>query len=676
MFKSRANIVRLVLLVIGLIIAWNLFQRGVTSPDVAAKDRISYSQMLEYAEKGQVLSATVGPGNELVAMVAPLEAAPKALDETVTSVAPNASTKPSDPKTTATASANPPLTQPAVVPSATNDKAKGPVLTVPRLLSTTMPNAENDLTRLLSRQSDVSYKQAERASVWPMIFMTFGPVLLMVGLFYWLMRRSGGAGPGQAMSFGKSKAQMVDPKTNKVRFTDVAGCDEAKAEVAEVVEYLRDPVRFEKVGGKMPHGLLMSGPPGTGKTLLARAMAGEAGVPFFSMAGSDFVEMFVGVGAARVRDTFEQAKKHAPSIIFIDEIDAVGRQRSSGPHGGGNDEREQTLNQLLTAMDGFDDNAGVVVIAATNRADMLDEALKRPGRFDREVAVGLPDRLGRAQILAVHAKKIVVDMSVDWDVIARGTPGFSGAELANLINEAALAASRGNRLSVSHKDLEWARDRVMMGAEKLSGLKNEKERRITAYHEAGHALVARMIDGTDPVHKITIVPRGRSLGLTMQLPKEDSMNYERSELRDRIAVLMGGRAAEEVGLQVYTAGASNDFSRAAQMARRMVAVWGMDDEIGPVSVDGEYGAQPGYDNGWSQVWKEKVDEKVAGILREEYARARSILQNNFAMFEHISLVLLEKETLDADEFEALVVEGLAKAAMVLPSSVEELSSSD
>lgn len=656
MFKNRTNIIRLVLFLLLALLAWNLFQRGASSPEAAAANRVSYSQMLEYAQKGQVLSATVGDGHELMAMVAPVEPA-AAKEEAVPSLPVDQAKPVADP------AATPDVVAPAKKPAA-------PVVTGPKLLVTTMPNAENDLTRLLSTQSDVTYKKAEKPSIWFPILLGFGPILLLVGLYIWFMRKSAGAngGPGQMMGFGKSKAKMVDPASNKTRFSDVAGCDEALAEVAEVVEFLRQPDRFTKVGGKMPHGLLLSGPPGTGKTLMARAMAGEAGVPFFTMSGSDFVEMFVGVGAARVRDTFEQAKKNAPSIVFIDEIDAVGRKRSSGPHGGGNDEREQTLNQLLTAMDGFDPNSGVVVIAATNRAELLDDALKRPGRFDREVAVGLPDRLGRAKILAVHAKSVTVDVNVNWDVIARGTPGFSGAELASLINEAALATSRANRLAITMKDLEWARDRVMMGAEKLSGLKNPVERRITAYHEAGHAIVARMIEGTDPVHRVTIVPRGNALGLTMQLPKEDSMNMEYTDLRNRIAILMGGRAAEEVGLKVKTAGASNDFDRAAQMARRMIAVWGMDDDIGPVSVDGQYGAQPGLDNGWSQDWKKMVDDKVATLLRHEYNRACNILTTHFEMFNDISLVLLEQETLDAEQFEALVVKWLSQTT--IPAIVE------
>ena len=656
MFKNRTNLIRLVLFLLVGIVAWNLFQRGSKNPEADAANRVSYSQMIEYARQGQVLSATIGPGNELLAMVTPVEPAAKA--------------SPADPAAVAplTEDEAPPATTPAVAPAVA---VKAPVVTAPRMLVTTMPSAENDLTRLLGASADVTYKKAEKPSAWFPLLLGFGPILLLVGLWIWFMRKSAGAagGPGAMAGFGKSKGKMVDPASNKTRFADVAGCEEAVSEVAEVVQFLKDPDRFTLVGGKMPHGVLLSGPPGTGKTLIARAMAGEAGVPFFTMAGSDFVEMFVGVGAARVRDTFEQAKKMAPAIIFIDEIDAVGRKRSSGPHGGGNDEREQTLNQLLTAMDGFDPNSGVVVIAATNRAELLDEALKRPGRFDREIPVGLPDRLGRAKILAVHAQGVTVDVNVDWDILARGTPGFSGAELANLINEAALATSRANRLVITMKDLEWARDRVMMGAEKLSGLKNPVERRITAYHEAGHAVVARMIEGTDPVHKVTIVPRGRSLGLTMQLPKEDSMNMEYQDLRDRIAVLMGGRAAEEVGLKVKTAGASNDFSRASQMARRMIASWGMDDEIGPVSVDGEYGAQPGYDNGWSETWKKQIDEKVATLLREEYKRACQILTTHFALFDHISSVLLDKETLDADEFEALVVEGLAQAGEARPEPV-------
>src|SRR5881398_3368902 len=427
----------------------------------------------------------------------------------------------------------------------------------------------------------VEAKPEEEQSFLAQVFISWFPMLLLIGVWIFFMRQMQGGGRGGAFSFGKSKARMLDEANNTVTFADVAGCDEAKEEVSELVEFLRDPSKFQKLGGRIPRGVLMVGSPGTGKTLLAKAIAGEAKVPFFSISGSDFVEMFVGVGAARVRDMFEQAKKHAPCIVFIDEIDAVGRHRGAGL-GGGHDEREQTLNQLLVEMDGFDQNYGVIIMAATNRPDVLDPALLRPGRFDRQVVVDRPDIRGREQILLVHMRKVPMSPDVKADIIARGCPGFSGADLANLVNEAALFAARGNKRLVEMDDFERAKDKIIMGAERRSMVMPEEERKNTAYHESGHAIVARLLPGTDPVHKVTIIPRGRALGVTMQLPTEDRYSYNRDFLLHNIAVLFGGRIAEELFMNQMTTGASNDFKRATDMARRMVTEWGMSDKLGPM----------------------------------------------------------------------------------------------
>src|SRR5512144_1763109 len=433
---------------------------------------------------------------------------------------------------------------------------------------------------LLKYGVKIEAKPEEEPSLLMNIFVSWFPMLLLIGVWIFFMRQMQGGGRGGAFSFGKSRARMLDENQNQVTFADVAGVDEAKEEVGELVEFLRDPGKSQKLGGKIPRGVLMVGPPGTGKTLLAKAIAGEAKVPFFSISGSDFVEMFVGVGAARVRDMFEQAKKHAPCIIFIDEIDAVGRQRGAGL-GGGNDEREQTLNQMLVEMDGFETGMGVIVIAATNRPDVLDPALLRPGRFDRQVVVPLPDIRGREQILSVHMRKVPIGADVKADVIARGTPGFSGADLANLVNEAALFAARRSARVVEMIDFEKAKDKIMMGAERKSMVMSEDERTNTAYHESGHAIVAKLLPKTDPVHKVTIIPRGRALGVTMQLPVEDRYSYNREYLMNTVAVLFGGRVAEELFMNQMTTGASNDFKRATDMARRMVTEWGMSDKLGP-----------------------------------------------------------------------------------------------
>lgn len=502
-------------------------------------------------------------------------------------------------------------------------------------------------------------KAEEEPSLLTSIFVSWFPMLLLVGVWIFFMRRmQGGAGGGGAFSFGKSKARMLDEQSNKVRFKDVAGCDEAKEDVQEIVDFLRDPSKFQRLGGRIPRGMLLVGPPGTGKTLLAKAIAGEAGVPFFTISGSDFVEMFVGVGAARVRDMFENAKKNAPCIIFIDEIDAVGRQRGAGL-GGGNDEREQTLNQMLVEMDGFDTGANVIVIAATNRPDVLDPALLRPGRFDRQVVVPLPDIRGREQILNVHMRKIPVGVDVDGSIIARGTPGFSGADLANLVNEAALFAARRNGRVVEMRDFENAKDKIMMGAERRAMVMSEDEKRNTAYHESGHAVVARLMPKSDPVHKVTIVPRGRALGLTMQLPQEDRYAYDRQYLLTRIAILFGGRIAEEVFMNQMTTGASNDFERATQLARDMVMRYGMSDRMGPMVYaenEGEVflGRSVTKTTHMSEKTMQEVDAEVRRIIDEQYATARRLIEENRDKMEAMAHALLEWETIDADQIDDIM----------------------
>lgn len=516
------------------------------------------------------------------------------------------------------------------------------------------------------RKSNVQIygKAEEEPSLLTTIFISWFPMILLIGVWIFFMRRmqGGAGGGGGAFSFGKSKARKLDEESNKVRFRDVAGCDEAKEDVQEIVDFLREPKRFQRLGGRIPRGLLLVGPPGTGKTLLAKAIAGEAGVPFFTISGSDFVEMFVGVGAARVRDMFETAKKNEPCIIFIDEIDAVGRQRGAGL-GGGNDEREQTLNQMLVEMDGFDSGANVIVIAATNRPDVLDPALLRPGRFDRQVVVPLPDIRGRDQILNVHMRKIPVGKDVDSMVIARGTPGFSGADLANLVNEAALFAARRNGRVVKMCDFENAKDKIMMGAERRAMVMSEDERRNTAYHESGHAVVARLMPKSDPVHKVTIVPRGRALGLTMQLPKEDRYAYDRHYLLTRIAILFGGRIAEEVFMNQMTTGASNDFERATQMARDMVMRYGMSDRLGPMVYaenEGEVflGRSVTKTTNISEKTMQEVDAEVRRIIDEQYAIARRLIEENRDKMEVMAKALLDWETIDADQIDD-IMEGRA-----------------
>jgi cell division protease FtsH len=504
----------------------------------------------------------------------------------------------------------------------------------------------------------VRAKPEEEPSLLMSLFVSWFPMLLLIGVWVFFMRQMQGGGRGGAFSFGKSRARLLDDSNNSVTFADVAGCDEAKEDVQELVDFLRDPSKFQKLGGRIPRGVLMVGPPGTGTTLLAKAIAGEAKVPFFSISGSDFVEMFVGVGAARVRDMFEQAKKQSPCIIFIDEIDAVGRQRGAGL-GGGNDEREQTLNQMLVEMDGFETSQGTIVIAATNRPDVLDPALLRPGRFDRQVVVSLPDIRGREQILRVHMRKVPIAPDVDPSVLARGTPGFSGADLANLVNEASLFAARRSGRVVDMVDFEKAKDKIIMGAERRSLVMPEEERRNTAFHESGHAIVARLLPRTDPVHKVTIIPRGRALGVTMQLPETDRYSMDKLRMLDTIAVLFGGRIAEELFMNQMTTGASNDFERATAIARDMVTRYGMSDALGPMVYaenEGEVflGRSITKTTHMSETTMQKVDSEIRSIIDAQYTRARNILEENRDKVHAMTSALLEFETIDADQIEDIM----------------------
>ena len=518
------------------------------------------------------------------------------------------------------------------------------------------PDLVNDL---IKAGVAIRAQKEEGPSLLMQIFISWFPLLLLIGVWVFFMRQMQGGGGRGALSFGKSKARLLTEDKNNITFADVAGVDEAKEEVQELVEFLSDPSRFQKLGGRIPRGVLMTGSPGTGKTLLAKAIAGEAKVPFFTISGSDFVEMFVGVGASRVRDMFDQAKKNAPCIIFIDEIDAVGRQRGAGL-GGGHDEREQTLNQLLVEMDGFDGNEGVIVIAATNRPDVLDPALLRPGRFDRQVHVSLPDIRGREAILKVHVRKVPLDDSVDLSIIARGTPGFSGADLANLINEAALFAARAGRKTVTMEEFELAKDKVLMGVERRSMVMPEEERRNTAYHESGHTVVAKVLkDQTDPVHKVTIIPRGRALGVTMQLPEEDRYSHNREHLLARIAVLMGGRIAEELFMDQMTTGAANDFETATELAQKMVQRWGMSDQLGPrVYGENESEVFLGRDvttrRNLSNATAEQVDAEITRIIDEQYGRARQIIDENRDKVETMAKALLDWETLESDQISQIM----------------------
>ncbi|MDP5240026.1 ATP-dependent zinc metalloprotease FtsH [Uliginosibacterium sp. 31-16] len=504
----------------------------------------------------------------------------------------------------------------------------------------------------------ISVKPKEEQSFLVSLLIQMLPIALLVGLFFFFMRQMQGGGKGGAFSFGKSKARMLDESANSITFADVAGCDEAKEEVAELVEFLRDPSKFQKLGGRIPKGVLMVGSPGTGKTLLAKAIAGEAKVPFFSISGSDFVEMFVGVGAARVRDMFENAKKHAPCIIFIDEIDAVGRQRGAGL-GGGNDEREQTLNQLLVEMDGFEGQTGVIVIAATNRPDVLDPALLRPGRFDRQVTVPLPDIRGREQILKVHMRKVPVAPDVDPTVLARGTPGMAGADLANLVNEAALFAARSNKRLVDMDDFERAKDKIFMGAERKSMVIMPEEKRATAYHESGHAIIGSLLPGCDPVHKVSVIPRGRALGVTLSLPERDRFSWYQDQMLAQISMLFGGRVAEDLFVGKVSTGASNDFERATGIARDMVTRYGMSAAMGPMVYaenDGEVflGRSVTTHKNVSEATLQQVDAEIRRIIDEQYALAERLLEENRDKVEAMTAALLEWETIDADQIKDIM----------------------
>jgi cell division protease FtsH len=521
-----------------------------------------------------------------------------------------------------------------------------------------IPKEHPDLLRELEKAGVEIRAEKPRDNPLIAVLLTWAPVLLIVALWIFFMRQMQ-TGGNKALSFGKSKAKLLNTTGKKVTFKDVAGVEEAKEELQEIVEFLKEPQKFQKLGGRIPKGVLLMGPPGTGKTLLARAIAGEANVPFFSISGSDFVEMFVGVGASRVRDLFEQAKKNAPCIIFIDEIDAVGRHRGAGL-GGGNDEREQTLNQLLVEMDGFETNEGIILIAATNRPDVLDPALLRPGRFDRRVVVDRPDINGRMGILKVHTRNIPMDDNVNLTVIARGTPGFAGADLSNLVNEAALIAARRNKKKVDMGDFEYAKDKVLMGVERKTMMLTDEEKRVTAYHEAGHALVAVFTPGSDPLHKVTIIPRGRALGLTMQLPTEDKYTYRKQYVEAQIAILMGGRVAEELTQEDITTGAGNDIERATDMARRMVCEWGMSD-LGPLAYGAKdepvfLGREFAQRSDYSQDTAIQIDREVARIVRQAYEQATQVLQNNRNVLDRVSQDLLERESLDGEEVYRIVRE--------------------
>ncbi len=514
-----------------------------------------------------------------------------------------------------------------------------------------------DLVPNLRKQGvRISAKPTEQNPWWN-VLLSWLPMLVFIGVWIFFMRQMQGGGT-KALSFGKARARLLTEKQNRITFTDVAGVEEAKEELQEIIEFLKDPQKFQKLGGRIPKGVLLMGPPGTGKTLLARAIAGEASVPFFSISGSDFVEMFVGVGASRVRDLFEQGKKHAPCIIFMDEIDAVGRHRGAGL-GGGHDEREQTLNALLVEMDGFESNEGVILIAATNRPDVLDPALLRPGRFDRQVIVGRPDIRGREEILKVHIKKIPLADDVDLAILARGTPGFSGADLANLVNEAALLAARENKQLVHMKDFESSKDKVLMGVERKSLILSEEERRATAYHEAGHALVAKLIPGTDPIHKVTIIPRGRALGITTQLPIDEKHNYHRDFLMDNIAILMGGRVAEELVFSWISTGAGNDLERATELARKMVCEWGMSDKMGPLTFGKKeemifLGREIAQHQDYSEETAQEIDREVRRFVTEAYERAKELVKSRLEALHSLATALLEREVLEGPEIDGIV----------------------
>lgn len=520
-----------------------------------------------------------------------------------------------------------------------------------------VPNDPGLVDKLIAEKVEVRAEPVEDSPWYMTLLVSWFPMLLLIGVWVFFMRQMQG-GAGRAMSFGRSRARMLNQEQGKVTFDDVAGVDEAKEELSEVVDFLSNPRKFTRLGGRIPKGVLLVGPPGTGKTLLARAVAGEAGVPFFSISGSDFVEMFVGVGASRVRDLFVQGKKNAPCLIFIDEIDAVGRQRGAGL-GGGHDEREQTLNQLLVEMDGFESNEGVILIAATNRPDVLDPALLRPGRFDRQVVVPTPDVKGRLKILEVHTRRTPLDKHVNLEVIARGTPGFSGAALENLVNEAALQAARLGQDTVFMRDFEYAKDKVLMGKERRSLILSDEEKRITAYHEGGHALVAKLLPGTDPVHKVTIIPRGRALGVTMQLPEGDRHGYSKAYLQNNLMVLLAGRVAEEIIFDTITTGAGNDIERATGMARKMVCEWGMSDVVGPMTI-GEQGEEVfigrdwGHARNYSEDTARIVDAEIKKLVETARENCHKLLQENIGLLHALAKALLDRETITGDDIELLV----------------------
>ena len=539
-------------------------------------------------------------------------------------------------------------------------------LTNGALFKTFAPKDDKMVAQFREKGVRITAKPTED-SPWLTVLISWVPMILLIGVWIFFMRQMQSGG-GKAMAFGKSRARLMTDKSKKVTFADVAGIDEAKAELEEIIDFLKDPKKYTKLGGRIPKGLLLVGSPGTGKTLLARAIAGEAEVPFLSISGSDFVEMFVGVGASRVRDLFSQAKKNAPCIVFIDEIDAVGRHRGAGL-GGGHDEREQTLNQLLVEMDGFESNEGVILISATNRPDVLDPALLRPGRFDRQVIVPLPDVKGREKIFEVHARKAPIDTDVDFSVLARGTPGTSGADIENLINEAVLNAARANKEKVNMSDFEFAKDKILMGTERKSMVISDEEKRNTSYHETGHALVARLMPGTDPIHKVTIIPRGRALGLTQQLPIDEKHTYPREYLENSIAILLGGRAAEEIVLHDFTTGAGNDIERATNLARKMVCEWGMSEKMGPLSYGKKeeqifLGREFATHKDYSEETAKKIDEEVVLIVKTNYEKAKKLITDHMEILHNIAGQLLEKEVLNGVEIDAIIGDALPEVQKV------------
>lgn len=539
-------------------------------------------------------------------------------------------------------------------------------LTNGNVFKTYTPKDDKLVTQFREKGVKITAKPPEESPWYMTLFVSWLPIILIIGFWIFFMRQMQ-AGGGKAMAFGKSRARLVTDKTKKVTFQDVAGIDEAKAELEEVIDFLKDPKKYTRLGGRIPKGLLLIGPPGTGKTLLARAIAGEADVPFLSISGSDFVEMFVGVGASRVRDLFSQAKKNAPCIIFIDEIDAVGRHRGAGL-GGGHDEREQTLNQLLVEMDGFESNEGVILVSATNRPDVLDPALLRPGRFDRQVVVPLPDVKGREKIFEVHARKAPIAEDVDFAVLARGTPGTSGADIENLVNEAVLNAARDNKEKVNMSDFEFAKDKILMGTERKSMVISDQEKRNTAYHETGHALVARLMPGTDPIHKVTIIPRGLALGLTQQLPIDEKHTYPREFLDNNIAILLGGRAAEEIVLHDFTTGAGNDIERATNLARKMVCEWGMSEKLGPLSYGKKeeqifLGREFATHKDYSEETAKNIDAEVMSLVMRNYEKAKKLLNDHIDIMHKIAGELLEKEVLNGTEIDALIGNSLPKESV-------------